>query len=188
MGLIFKNILKVDRDTQNLVRKWRNSDNVRKYMCNEKMISEEAHLNWLKSLESTNKKEVYVVLYNELPIGVISVDDIDFEHKKCEWGFYIYDISLRGKGIGKQLKISMADYIFNKLGMEKLNSIVLEINPNVIEMHKKLGFQIEGIRRKNIIKGGKRIDVYELGILKEEWLANRENIEITNEGLAVFEK
>lgn len=188
MGLIFRNILKVDIDTQGLVREWRNSDNIRKYMYNENIISEESHSNWIKTLRNTNKKEVYVILYNDLPIGIISVDDIDFDNKRCEWAFYIYDTSLRGKGIGKRLEVSMIDYIFNELGMEKLNCAVLETNPNVIEMHKKFGFQVEGIRRGDIIKDGKRVDIYELGMQKERWLANRVKINIPDEDLAVFEK
>ena len=186
MSLVLKNILKVDESLQNLVREWRNSDEIRRYMCNENIISEKQHSEWIKSLKNSDRKEVYIVFYDESPIGVVSIDDIDFNNKKCEWGFYIYETSLRGRGIGQRFLVSVIDYVFNELGMEKLNGNVLEVNPNVIEMHKKLGFQMEGIRRKNILKNGKRIDVYNLGMLKEEWLSRRLEINIQNEDLAIL--
>jgi len=42
-------------------------------------------------------------------------------------------------------------------------------------LHKKFGFVEEGIRRKNVIKNNERIDVYLLGILKEEWKQIKNN-------------
>jgi UDP-4-amino-4,6-dideoxy-N-acetyl-beta-L-altrosamine N-acetyltransferase len=50
---------------------------------------------------------------------------------------------------------------------------VLEINPAVIKLHQKFGFSIEGMRRENILRNGKRIGVALLGITKSEWQARR---------------
>jgi UDP-4-amino-4,6-dideoxy-N-acetyl-beta-L-altrosamine N-acetyltransferase len=44
-------------------------------------------------------------------------------------------------------------------------------------MHQKFGFELEGVRRKNIIKDGSRIDVVLLGITKEEWKSKRPALE-----------
>jgi hypothetical protein len=40
-------------------------------------------------------------------------------------------------------------------------------------MHQKFGFEIEGVRRQNVVKDGVRVDVVLLGITKEEWLNRR---------------
>lgn len=61
--------------------------------------------------------------------------------------------------------------------IEKLNCEVLETNPAVIKMHQKFGFELEGVRRKNILKDGSRIDVVLLGITKEEWKDKRPALE-----------
>jgi RimJ/RimL family protein N-acetyltransferase len=47
----------------------------------------------------------------------------------------------------------------------------------VVKMHQKFGFPIEGVGRKNILRGGERIDVVLLGITIEEWLARRPLVE-----------
>lgn len=45
-------------------------------------------------------------------------------------------------------------------------------------MHQKFGFELEGVRRKNILKDGNRIDVILLGITKEEWKSKRPALEL----------
>jgi len=52
----------------------------------------------------------------------------------------------------------------------------------VVKMHQKFGFAIEGVRRKNILKEGARVDVVLLGITRDEWLAQRPKM------LAVIER
>lgn len=174
MSLIFKNINDLDFDTQMKVREWRNEESVRVNMYDDSIISEEDHKNWLISLKNNSKRIVFVIYFEGREIGVISIDNIDYKNKKCEWAFYIFDSNLRGKGIGKRLEITMIDYIFNELNMEKLNCSVLSNNLSVVEMHKHFGFTVEGILRKNYIKNNERIDVYLLGMLKEEWMKQRE--------------
>lgn len=174
MSLIFRNINDLDFETQMKVREWRNEESIRKNMYDDSIISEENHRKWLNSLKNNTNRFVFVIYFEGREIGVISIDNIDYINKKCEWAFYIFDANLRGKGIGKRLEISMIDYIFNVLKMEKLNCAVLSNNLNVVEMHKHFGFKVEGILRQNYLKNGKRIDVYLLGMLKDEWTKQRE--------------
>jgi RimJ/RimL family protein N-acetyltransferase len=62
---------------------------------------------------------------------------------------------------------------FNEVGLEKLNCEVLDTNPAVVRLHKKFGFCEEGVRRANVIKAGRRVDVRLLGLLREEWSATK---------------
>ena len=70
----------------------------------------------------------------------------------------------------------MLDHAFGAAALEKLNCEVLEINPAVIKMHQKFGFVIEGVRRENIIRDGKRVSVVLLGITKSEWHTQRPKV------------
>lgn len=47
----------------------------------------------------------------------------------------------------------------------------------MIKMHQKFGFLIEGVRRRNVIKDGQRIDVTLLGITRDEWASKRPSLE-----------
>ncbi len=177
MEIEFVNILEVDKDTQMAVREWRNSEEVKKYMFNDTEITIEEHNSWVNSLINNKKNTTFIVFYKNTPVGIVSITNINYVHKTADWGFYIYDTTLRGKGLGKGLLYKLICYAFSGLNLSKLNCEALENNPAVINLYKKFGFIEEGIRRKNIIKDGKRLDVVLLGILKEEWEQKKPEIE-----------
>jgi len=89
-------------------------------------------------------------------------------------------------GLGSALEYSFIDFIFNTLGMEKLNCEVIEGNDAVVKLHKKFLFQEEGFRRSSILKNGVRMGIHFLGLTKEDWLAGRGEIQERYKG--VFEK
>lgn len=173
-NIILKNILSLPLEKQLIVRDIRNQDEVRKFMYTEHLISKEEHLRYLEKLKNDNHQIVFVVISNETPIGVVSVNGIDNLHKKTDWAFYL-DKDTRG-GLGACLEYCFIDFIFNKLGMEKLNCEVIEVNEAVVKMHKKFGFIEEGFRRENIIKNNTRMGVYFLGLTKTDWEKSRQDI------------
>lgn len=164
----FKNILDVNKDLQLEVREWRNAESIRKYMYNAHEISIEEHLNWLLRLEKDYNNKIYIAFNRGIPIAVVSLNNIDLKHGKSDWAFYL-NPKISITGVGSVLEYEFLDFIFNNYKIEKLNCEVLSINPNTIKLHKKFGFFEEGIRRKNIVQNNNRIDVYLLGILKNEW-------------------
>jgi len=154
----------------------RNQNDVRKYMYTSHEITEEEHLRWLDSLRGNDRQRVFVVVRDGQALGVVSLNAINTAQKTADWAFYL-DTALQGKGLGSIVEFWMLDYAFHEAGLEKLNCEVLETNPSVIKMHQKFGFELEGVRRKNIIKDGNRIDVILLGITKEEWKNRRPALE-----------
>jgi UDP-4-amino-4,6-dideoxy-N-acetyl-beta-L-altrosamine N-acetyltransferase len=158
------------------VRTLRNQEDVRKYMYTSHEITVSEHESWLTSLKGNNRQAVFVALSNGQAIGIVSLNAINAVQKTADWAFYL-DTETQGKGLGSIVEFWMLDYAFNEAGIEKLNCEVLETNPVVIKMHQKFGFEIEGVRRKNILKDGNRIDVILLGITKEEWKNKRPTLE-----------
>ena len=167
--MIFKNITTVEQKLQLEALKWRNYIDIRKHMYTDSIISEQEHLTWINSLITNKSKKVYIAYKNKEAIGAVSISNIDKLHKKANWAFFLNPKFLNAKGLGALMEYHFLNFVFNNFDIEKLNCEVLETNPSVIKLHKKFGFIEEGIRRKNIIKDNKRINVYLLGILKEEW-------------------
>ena len=97
----FENILNSTLEEQKEIRIWRNKEDVRKYMFNNKIISEKEHLKWLESLKRATNKEVFYVVYNNIKIGIASIDKISEEI--YEFGYYLNDLVPKGKGIGKKV-------------------------------------------------------------------------------------
>ena len=167
--MIFNDITTVNQELQLAVREWRNHIDIRKNMYTDNIISVQQHQAWINSLITNKSIKVYIAYKNNDAIGIVSVSNINELHKNADWAFYLNPEFLSTKGLGTLMEYHFINHIFDNFDIEKLNCEVLEINPSVIKLHKKFGFTEEGIRRKNIIKDNERIDVYLLGILKDEW-------------------
>ncbi|TDV71968.1 UDP-4-amino-4,6-dideoxy-N-acetyl-beta-L-altrosamine N-acetyltransferase [Pseudomonas sp. LP_7_YM] len=161
---------------QSAVRALRNQEDVRKFMYTSHEISPQEHEAWISSLAGNPRQSIFVAMFDSELAGVVSLSAINATQKTADWAFYL-DARQQGKGLGGRVEFWLLDHAFNEAGLEKLNCEVLETNPAVVKMHQKFGFSIEGVRRKNVIKDGVRVDVVLLGITREEWLERRPLIE-----------
>ena len=68
-------------------------------------------------------------------------------------------------------------YAFTELNLWRVSLGVFEYNPRAIRSYEKVGFQHEGRSRKHLNHEGKRWDIFFMGILRDEWLAqNKESL------------
>ena len=70
----------------------------------------------------------------------------------------------RGKGVGKQLMQSAIDAAKAK-GLTRLELIVREENVNAVSLYKKMGFEIEGLKRNANRVDGVYENAYVMGLL-----------------------
>ena len=153
MNIDFVDINSVSAETKLVIREWRNSEHVKINMYTDHDISLEEHNNWLNNLIKDNKTKVFVVLCNQNPSGIVSLSNIDHHNKTASWAFYLCSEDSIGTGLGVVLEYKLIEYVFCDLKLEKLNCEILASNSVVISLHKKFGFVVEGLIRKNIIKG-----------------------------------
>jgi len=167
----FINILDVDTPIIEMIRQWRNSDDIRKYMYRSHYISKDEHMRWFEGLRSEGSdRKVWIIFYKGVSTGVINLLNIDYENKITDWGLYIGETAYRGLGIGSIALYRLMEYVFDKMNFHKMYTSVLENNPDALNLYKKFGFKEEGRLRKHILRDGKYIDVFLIGILKEEWI------------------
>lgn len=180
-------ITTLDELAQMRVREIRNEPNVRKWMYTDHVISESEHLAWIEGLRSDPRQLVFVVLdQDRTTLGVVSVNAMDRRHRRADWAFYLTE-QARG-GLGSVLEFTILDFVFDTLGMEKLNCEVIEGNDPVVSLHKRFGFHEEGFRRSNVLKDGNRIGIHLLGMTVADWRAARPALrERLAEKLARFE-
>ena len=171
----FINILDLDNTKRMEVREWRNHDDIRKNMYSDTFISEDEHISWLTELKKNFTSRVYIAHHKNSTIGLASLNMIDYKNLSSHWAFYLNPNYLSQKGLGTLLEYHFLNYVFDNYPIEKLNCEVLDFNSSVIKMHQKFGFSIEGILRKNVIKNNQRVDVYCLGICKEEWATKKDS-------------
>ena len=157
----------VNIDDAKLILNWRNQDFVRVNMYNNHIISYDEHMKWFNKMLNDKSSKYFIYEREQEPIGVISFYEINLETKKASWAFYLGDEKFRGAGV--EMEQLALDYAFSKLGLYKLYCEVLSFNSSVIEFHKKFGFRVEGIKRKDYYRDGCYYDIYQLALLKDDY-------------------
>jgi len=110
-------------------------------------------------------------------IGETGLYIIVKQHSKCITGSWINKKYWR-KGYILEAKVPVLDFAFNKLKLKKIETSVNKENIASNNMSKKLGFKLEGIRRKSLINKatGKIHDDVLYGLFKEDWKKRRPKI------------
>lgn len=152
-----------------MVRKWRNSQEVSAYMYTERHITEEDQIKWFNKVSLDTSCKYWIICYEERMVGLVSITEISDVFDSCFWAFYLGDTSIRGAGIGAKVEYNILKIVFEDLKLNKLRCEVFTFNNKVITMHEKFGFRREAYYREHVKKGDTYYDVVGLAMLKKEW-------------------
>jgi len=106
---------------------------------------------------------------DELPIGIASIRNIDRQNGNAEIVLGIGEKDKRLAGYGIDMMIVLIDIVFYQLGFEKCYLKVHGNNELGLNSALNFGFKAEGRLRKHSFIGGKYVDLWILGLLKNEY-------------------
>jgi len=158
-----------------LMLSWRNYPSIRENMYNKHIISIEEHMDWWEKNHLVGNSKYFMYEDKSQPLGIVSITNIMLCDSNASWAFYASPEAK--KGIGSMMEFLVLDFVFKELSLHKLWCEVLAFNESVIKMHKKFGFKCEGVFRGQHYADDEYIDVHRLGILKSEWLEQRETMQ-----------
>lgn len=145
---------------------WRNTPAVRKSMFSTAEITLEQHSQWFEKARKDPKISLMILELSGEAAGFVNIKQIS-EGKIADWSFHVSLESKKGTGF---LLCSLAiEFAFTELKMKKLNGQVLSFNEKSIALHKKLGFEQEGLLRKNYYRNDHYYDVYLFGMTTSNW-------------------
>jgi len=179
MNVEFDDISKASKKIIELVRNWRNSEIVRKYMINTHFITKNEHKKWISTLKKDNNAKAWVINYNKKPVGLAYLTNIEYKNKTTDWGLYIADDTMRGKGIGSVALYKLMEYVFDEMNFNEMHTKVLENNPKAMKLYEKFGFKIKEKLEKKLVRDRKHINVILFGISKKDW-ENTKKLHIEN--------
>lgn len=166
---------KIEYSDTDYIIKWRNSDSVRKNFIYQALFTRESHEKWLKTMVEPGIVDQLIIcmkndgLNNEaVPIGSVYIRDIDRNHGKAEYGIFIGDESVRGKGIGSMTAELMIEYCFKYLKLHRLFLRVFADNIQAIRSYEKAGFRFEAFLKDDVKIDGKYRDIILMGILNPD--------------------
>ena len=164
---------------------WFNDEENTEYMQQHYYPNTRAkQLAFYKSEIENNPKKLQVgIFHNEdkVLIGVISLNNIDYLHRNCSTGTII--------GIKKYRKVIyfleayklLIKHAFEQLNINKISdgSVSKDVADLLI---KTVGYKLEGVRRNELYMNGKYVDLYLIGLLKEEFYkGGYDNIKIPSD-------
>lgn len=160
-----------DRDIPYKV-KWINNPEFRHTLNFDYPLSEVSTRKWLHNIAGKPSRKDFIVCDNETdkPIGYCGLIGIDIKNGKAESYMGIGDLSYQGKGIGYEIRKIMLDYAFLELNLNKVYAYVWKENTPMIKLNEKVGFEIEGLLRQDILSHGEKRDRYIMGILRTDYI------------------
>lgn len=109
-----------------------------------------------------------ITLKDNTPIGLLALLNIDMRNKKGEMRKLIGDVEHRGKGFAKEASILWINYCSQVLGLNKIYINTIDTNIKNISLNRQLGFQIEGLLKKECVIEGIEHDVLRMAYFKKK--------------------
>lgn len=107
-------------------------------------------------------------------LGGVTIRHLDWVNRVGETGSGLLDAADRGRGFGTEAKHLLLDYCFHDLGLHAVNASVLAPNTRSAAALRKQGYRLAGRLKWDTFKDGVWHDALIFDLLREEWLAARE--------------
>lgn len=130
----------LDTDTIQLVRNWRNQEQIRSQMEFQKLISETGQSMWFRKLDK-QANQYFIIHIDDKPVGLIHLKNIDVKIRIAEAGLFIGENTYVGTGISLGASILLLDYAFNQLNLQTIQAKVKNDNTIALQYNQLLGFK-----------------------------------------------
>jgi [ribosomal protein S5]-alanine N-acetyltransferase len=153
---------------------WRNDETTADLLGGQKRyVSSETEKRWIEQAikdHEDGKILRFAITINEVHtiVGMITISEIDYVNRSCSYSNILQD-DLRGKGIALPARIKVFRYVYDELGMNRIEGRILESNTDSRKFAEKFGMKLEGILRDKIYKNGKFQNLLIYSILREEF-------------------
>lgn len=151
-----------------MIESWRNNLIVKNTENSQHDICSIKNPSWFRKVHTDSTSQWLLYLNKtDIPCGVTVFSAMDTTHKTAVMDFFPDPLAKPGTGI--HISLEAIDWAFNNLCLNKLCVEVMANNLRSFEMHKEVGFILEGYLRQHFIYGDQTFDVYRLGLLASEW-------------------
>lgn len=137
----------------------------------QKSVTEASQCEYFARMILSSNDQLFSAMTSEGRfLGTCGLHDIDWQNGILRLGIIIFNKECRKQGYGKEMLNLLLKFAFEVLGMDKVY-LTARVDNNVgIHIYKKLGFNPEGVMKKEYkVRDGQRIDLLRMSILKEDW-------------------
>ncbi|HWR39478.1 MAG TPA: UDP-4-amino-4,6-dideoxy-N-acetyl-beta-L-altrosamine N-acetyltransferase [Patescibacteria group bacterium] len=166
---------RIEKDDLQQVLTWRNSENIRRLMLSDSLISWAEHCHWFDRLQERDDCDFQIFCVDGQRVGTVSFSDIDRGNGRCRWGFYVGEEFSAG-GYGSILAYHGLEYAFSQYTLHKIMAEVVDFNKKSLHFHSKLGFVETGLLKEHLLRAGKYVDVVLLSLFRRDWEVKKSQV------------
>ncbi|MGV2928460.1 GNAT family protein [Macrococcus capreoli] len=150
-----------------------NREHLREYLTFIDLITEPANetafINKMLTEFAQGTGRLFLIFVNGELSGTIDLHAIDQVHKKAEIGYWLRK-DFTGQGITTKSVRTLCDFAFYQLGLNKLTIKVDIENEASNKVAEKVGFELSGIDKQDVLLYGEFRDMHRYSLLKQDFV------------------
>lgn len=159
----------VEQDDIELLRNWRNREDIRSMMKSTSYITKEQQQAWFESLEEATHVRHFLISYKGQNIGSATLTGVKFvagftddleNASEIEPGLYIGEEKFRNNILAFAPSLVACDYCFDELQVKKLIATVNRENKQALAYNNKLGYKEESRFFSDLPSKGEAVDTH----------------------------
>jgi len=164
----FINLRLLDLNDAELTLSWRLSKRARYLNAGAQSVEDQKR--WISSRPSSEFNFI-IELKNGLSVGMISLIDINNNHRRAEPARFLIgnEIAVQGVPAAAEAEKLLFKFAFDELELLRIYGTVAANNTKMITWNKFLGMKEEGRLRNHLFLDGKLMDAVFLGLLEPEY-------------------
>jgi UDP-4-amino-4,6-dideoxy-N-acetyl-beta-L-altrosamine N-acetyltransferase len=139
----------IELDDIQLLRYWRNLDHVRNRMVMTNFIERDGQRKWFEGLNN-DLVRYFIFSLDSKDIGCVNLTKINYVEKTFEGGVFCGDSSYLNHWVNIWACVSLYNYAFFELGLEKSYATILKDNRPALSLNKSLGYKFIEDAEQNI--------------------------------------
>lgn len=126
---------------------------------------------YIRSTRASRDKVVWAIVDKKtgLHIGNVSLQFINWVNRSAEFAIILGEKDYWGKGYAYDAAALLVKHGFDKLNLNRIGCGTAAGNAGMQKLALKLNMKKEGARRKALYLSGKYADIYEYGVLRNEF-------------------
>ena len=169
------------------LRQWRNDPAVSKWMYTNHEIGEAEHNAWFDTMLADASKVYWKIVVDGVAVGAIFLTEISAPEKSCEWGMYLADVDVRGKGVAQAACALSFRHAFTDLGMKVVKCEAVAQNEDAIGLYESVGYVRTGVQAPAVKRGDEMLSIVTLELTRESWNAIESSVlqKLSEKGVSI---
>jgi UDP-4-amino-4,6-dideoxy-N-acetyl-beta-L-altrosamine N-acetyltransferase len=173
MIVTLERIMRADKSS---LRAWRNDPAVSKWMYTNHEISEAEHNSWFDNMLTDESKVYWKIVADDVAVGAVFLTGIALDTDGCEWGMYLADVDVRGKGVAQAACALSFRYAFTALGVSSVRCEAVAQNETAIGLYESVGYVRTGLKEGAVLRGNEMLSVVTLELTRDAWNAREDHV------------